>query len=128
RHLRDDVSERRLAGAGWAGQDDRRQPVGLDGAAQKFARPKDVLLPDEFVERARTHPRGQRRGIVQRRRRFTFTAAKKILHEEKIRSANRSASAIFRDRINRIYKIAGRKNSQSCSSSKSCLHSSPSWG
>ena len=58
RHLRDDVGKRSFASAGRTGQNDGRQPVGLDGAAQKFARPKDVLLPDEFVERARAHPCG----------------------------------------------------------------------
>ena len=37
------------------------QPVGLDGAAQEFARPEQMFLADVFIERARTHPRGERR-------------------------------------------------------------------
>src|ERR1700730_13703984 len=62
RHFRDDVSERGFAGAGRPGEDHGRETIGLDGATQKFSRPEDVLLSDEFFERARTHPGGQRRG------------------------------------------------------------------
>ena len=36
-------------------------PVSLDGAPQQLAGPDDLLLPDEFLQRARPHARGQRR-------------------------------------------------------------------
>ena len=39
--------------------------VGLDGAAQQPARPDDMLLADELVQRARAHPRRQRRFLLQ---------------------------------------------------------------
>ena len=60
----DDLRQRRLAGAGRAGEDDRRQPVRLDRAAQEFARREDVFLPDKLLERARPHPRGERRSAL----------------------------------------------------------------
>ncbi len=55
----DDLRERGLASAGRAGKNDGGQAVGLDGSAQKFARCEDVLLADEFFERARSHAGGE---------------------------------------------------------------------
>ena len=58
----DDHGQRGLAGTGRPPQDDgREKPVGFDGAAQELARPDDVLLADELVQRARAHPGGQGR-------------------------------------------------------------------
>src|SRR6185369_4275222 len=42
-------------------QDDGTELVGLDGPAQEAARTKDMLLPDEFIQGARPHARGQGR-------------------------------------------------------------------
>ena len=57
----DDARQRGLAGAGRPVEDHRAELVGLDRAAQQPARPHDVLLADELVQRARAHPGGKRR-------------------------------------------------------------------
>ncbi len=49
-------SKRRLAGARRAPQQRRRQPVGLDETAQRLARPDEVVLADDIVDRARSQP------------------------------------------------------------------------
>jgi len=49
RHVGDYMGERGFAGAGRAGQNHRRQPVGFDRAAQKFPGTKNVGLPNEFL-------------------------------------------------------------------------------
>jgi len=38
---------------------------GFNGAAQKFAGAKDVFLADKFLQRARSHPCGERRSAVR---------------------------------------------------------------
>ena len=63
---RDDVRERRLAGAGRAVEDQRHRLVGLDQPAQRRPRTEQVLLADDLVERARPHAHGQRRARVDR--------------------------------------------------------------
>ena len=60
----DDARQRRLARARRPVEDDRAELVGLDRPAQQPSRPDDVLLADELVQRARPHPRGQRRFLV----------------------------------------------------------------
>jgi hypothetical protein len=40
---------------------DEKEFVRFDGAPQEFAFADDVFLPDVFLQRARTHPRGERR-------------------------------------------------------------------
>ena len=80
RHLRDDVGERGFAAAGWPGENHRRQTIGFDRAAQQFARRQNVFLADEFIERARTHARGQ---AARYRSAFNvdiFVIPEKILH------------------------------------------------
>ena len=58
----DDLRERGLARAWRPPQNDgRKKLVGFDGAAQKLAFADDMFLPDVFIQRARTHPRGKRR-------------------------------------------------------------------
>ena len=57
----DDGGQGRLARAGRPVKDDRRELVGLDGAAQQAAGPDDVFLADEFVEGAGAQAGGQRR-------------------------------------------------------------------
>ena len=64
RHLRDDSRQRGLAAAGRPVQNHRWQTISFDRAAQKFARPKNVFLADKFFERARPHPRGERRSSI----------------------------------------------------------------
>ena len=93
-HVRDDLRERRFTGAGRAGQNDGRQPVGLNRAPQKFSRREDVFLPDKFFKGARAHAGSERRRSVHRRRLRLVVAFKEILHEQKIRSANRTAHYI----------------------------------
>ena len=62
--VRDDLREAGLARARRAVEQRGIQPVRLDGAAQEFARREQMLLPGVLVERARAHPRGQRRAGV----------------------------------------------------------------
>ena len=58
----DDLRQGSLACARRSPQNDgREQPVRFDGAAQEFPLADDVFLPDVFLQRARTHPRGKRR-------------------------------------------------------------------
>ena len=93
-HVRDDLRERRFTGAGRAGQDDGRQPIGLNRAAQKFSRREDVFLPDKFFKGARAHAGSERGGGAYPLFRRIVAALKQILHPQKIRSANRSAPYI----------------------------------
>src|SRR5947207_9767558 len=81
RHLRDDVSQGGFSGAGWTGQNDGRQSVGLDRAAQKFSGTKNVPLANKILQRARTHARSERRGGIDGCRRFR--GLKQIRHGEK---------------------------------------------
>ena len=61
RGVGDDARKGGLAGAGRPVEDDGAELIGLDRAAQQPARPDDVFLADELVERARAHPRGEGR-------------------------------------------------------------------
>jgi hypothetical protein len=54
-----DLGERRLAGAGRAVEEDAREAVGLEHAAEELAGAEDVPLAGNLVERAGTHPNGQ---------------------------------------------------------------------
>ena len=56
----DGERERGLAGAGRPPEERRREPVGLDQTAQRPARPDEVFLADDVVERPR--PQRARRG------------------------------------------------------------------
>src|SRR5438045_397110 len=62
RSLSSSARQRRLARARGTPEDDRLQQIALDGFAQRPAACEKVALADEFVERARTHPLGQRGG------------------------------------------------------------------
>ena len=64
RHFRDDPGERGLSASWRAGEDHRRQTIGFNSASQKFAGAKDVFLAHKFLQRARAHPRGERRSAV----------------------------------------------------------------
>ena len=55
-----DLGERGFAGAGRAPEDHRGGIVALDLHAQRFAGADQVLLADEFIERARAHAVGER--------------------------------------------------------------------
>ena len=57
-HLR----QRGFAGAGRPVEDQRLNPIGLNGAAQQHARREDVLLADVFVQIARSHALRERCG------------------------------------------------------------------
>ena len=57
---RDEPGDRRLAGAGRPPEHERRQPVRLDQDPQRLARPEQVLLADDLVERAGPQPRRER--------------------------------------------------------------------
>ena len=64
RHLCDDLRQRGFAGAGRPVQNHRWQTISFDRPAQEFARPENVFLADEFFERARPHPSGERRSSI----------------------------------------------------------------
>ena len=57
----DERGDRRLAGARRAIENHRSFPGSLDQPAQRPPRPEQVLLPHQFVQGARAHPRGERR-------------------------------------------------------------------
>ena len=63
----DDLGERGLAGPGRAPEDHRGGIVALDLHAQRLAGPDEMLLADEFIERARTHAVGERDARLRRR-------------------------------------------------------------
>ncbi|MDZ7800955.1 MAG: hypothetical protein U5K81_09225 [Trueperaceae bacterium] len=69
RRPRDDPRQGGLAGPRRAVEDHAGQPVGLDRPAQQPARPQDVVLADELLQRARPHARRERLafGLEQRR-------------------------------------------------------------
>src|SRR5436190_891279 len=80
RHFRNDPSQGGLAGARWAGENHRRQPIGFNGTAQQLTRPQNVLLTNELIERVWTHTRGKRRTVGA----LAFgilVISEKILHE-----------------------------------------------
>jgi hypothetical protein len=52
--------QRGLAHARRAPQDHRMQPPRIERRAQRLARPEQVLLADDLVERVRAQPLGQR--------------------------------------------------------------------
>ena len=56
----DDLREGGLAAAGRAEEDDVREAVRLDDAAEELAGPEDVRLPGDLLERARPHARRER--------------------------------------------------------------------
>ncbi|OQA43300.1 MAG: hypothetical protein BWY52_01914 [Chloroflexi bacterium ADurb.Bin325] len=60
RGIGDDACEGRLARARRPVEDERAELIRLDRAAQQAARPHDVRLADELVQRARPHARGER--------------------------------------------------------------------
>jgi hypothetical protein len=60
RQKRDDVRQRRFAGAGRAPQDQRRHAIFLDHVAQQLALAQELLLAHDFFQRLRTHAVGQR--------------------------------------------------------------------
>ena len=69
RRAGDDLRQGRFAAAGRPPEDRGGQLVALDGAPQQRARPDDALLPGKLLQRARAHPRRQRRiGIRLRER------------------------------------------------------------
>jgi len=57
----DHVRQGGLAHARRPPEDDRGQVVSFDGPPQQPPAPDDILLPDEFFQRARPHPCGQGR-------------------------------------------------------------------
>ena len=79
--------QRRLAGAGRPPQDQRRQLARLERAPQQLARPEEVRLADELVQRPRPHPLGQRlpAPILGRR-------AREQVHRRSLVSADRQVS------------------------------------
>ena len=62
RAARDQARERGLAAAGRSPQNHRAEIVAFDGHAQRLAGAEQRLLPGKLLERARTHPLGQRGG------------------------------------------------------------------
>src|SRR6266536_314912 len=69
-HSRNDLRQRRLAGAGRPPENQRSKVIAFNLRPQRLARSNQVLLSDEFIERARTHAVGQRPRLVG----LTFSA------------------------------------------------------
>ena len=63
-HVRDDLRQRGFARARRAPENQRARIVALDLRVQRLARSDEVLLPDKFVQRARTHAIRQRTGAI----------------------------------------------------------------
>src|SRR5262249_40041188 len=64
-HVGDDMGERCFSGARRSGQDYRWQSIGFNRAPEQFSRRQNVPLSDKFLERARSHPRGQWRSFIR---------------------------------------------------------------
>ena len=92
RNFGDNARERCFAAAGRTGENHGRQAISFDCASQKFSRPENMFLADEFLERARAHARGERCGAVRTGGIGIFLFAEKIVHDQKIRHASASAS------------------------------------
>ena len=75
----DDLGKTRLPNARRPIQNDRRNSIRLNRAAQEFPWAKDVPLADVFIQRPRTHPRCQR-SVRERRSRNIFR--KQVLHHQ----------------------------------------------
>ena len=56
----DDARQRRLAGAGRAPEDHRRDAVALDGGAEKASLAEELIEADDVLDRAGAEPLGQR--------------------------------------------------------------------
>src|SRR5215472_1140071 len=80
-HLRDHARQGGLAAAGRPVENYRGQTISFDCPAQQFARPKNVLLTDKFLERTRPHTRGEWSSAVCSFHIGLFV--KQILHEAK---------------------------------------------
>ena len=91
-HVGDDMSERGFSGARRPGQNHRWQTIGFNRTAKQFSRSKNMFLADKFIERSRSHPRGERRSLVNRRdsdirreQRIDIFLFEQVLHGGKIR-------------------------------------------
>jgi len=71
----EELRQSRLAAARRSPKDERAQLAGVGQFTKKLARRKQMPLTDKFLERARAHPVGQRRGLGPR---FSLCVAKKI--------------------------------------------------
>ena len=60
--VRDEAGERRLAGTRRPPENDAADVASPDRVAQRLPRTKNAVLPDEFLQRSRPHPRSQRLG------------------------------------------------------------------
>ena len=63
-HVGDDLRQRRLSSPGWSPEDERAGIVAVDLHAQRLDRSDQMLLPDKFIERSRTHAIGQWTGSI----------------------------------------------------------------
>ncbi len=66
RALRDDSRQGGFAASRRSPQKHRPELVAFNLRAQRFARAEQLLLSDEFIERLRTHPIGQRTSRLRR--------------------------------------------------------------
>ena len=89
----DQVGQRGLAHAGRSPEDHRRQHAGLDHTSNDLPLPDQMLLPDERIERARTHALGERNvgGTEQR-------------HATKLR-AQGSCACYLRGQLQPVYRL-----------------------
>jgi hypothetical protein len=63
--LGDDVGQRGFTCARRAVEDHGTEAVGLEHAPQQLAGAEEMVLADEFIDRARPHARGQRLGLAE---------------------------------------------------------------
>src|SRR6266496_3080758 len=82
-HLRNNPSKRCLSAARRPGENHRWQTIGFNCPTQKFSRPEDMFLADEFFEGARAHPRSERRSAVDLRGGVGLFPGKQIVHKQK---------------------------------------------
>jgi hypothetical protein len=59
--LRNNLRQRRLARARWAGEEDAREPIRRQHSIEQHPFTQKVLLAGEFVQRSRPHSHRQRR-------------------------------------------------------------------
>ena len=90
-HLGNDVRERGFSGARGTGKNYRRQTIGFNRSAQKFARPENMFLADEVLEGMWTHTRSERRPSICARS-IDILFVEKVVHDRKYGAPAISAS------------------------------------
>ena len=109
RGVRDHASERGLPGTCGSVEDDGRERVVLDRRPKPGAFADRLLLPDQLVERARTHTHGKRRVSKAR---FIFHLGKERIHGSPLRI--HSSASLRRATVNCHSQPASARALSSC--------------